>query len=717
MISKVNNIFHLCGRDISYIIEISETGEAVHSYFGKKIRVNDSFSGNYNLGGRAFSPKIHGNTFNMDAQVGEYTSYGHCDLHYPAYQVQNSDGNYISHLVYKSYEIKDGVSEIPDMPYLYAGDKKVQTLEITLEDEYLGLEAVLVYTVFEDYNIIARNVRFKNNSDNELNLKSAYSACFGIKNSDMDVVYYPGAWSRERDMARTHLEPSASIELSSVKGTSSHVINPFVLVADSKATETNGDVYSLSLIYSGNHSTHIERDEFNNVRVMQGINPFQFGWELKKGEEFVTPQCVMGYSDCGMGKISRELSNLYINNLCRSSWTKKERPILINNWEGTYFDFDEDKLVNIASMAKEAGVELFVLDDGWFGKRDDDRSSLGDWVVYEKKLPNGIRGLAEKINALGMEFGLWFEPEMVSPDSDLFRAHPDWAIQVKGRETAEGRNQYILDLSRKEVCDYVVNAICDVLGNANIKYVKWDMNRYMADMPCEGYNHKYTLGYYNIMSRITEAFPDVLFEGCSGGGGRFDAGVLAYMPQIWTSDNSDAVARLKCQHSTSMGYPVSSISAHVTAVPNHQTGRLTPLKTRADVAYAGAFGYELDFTDMSKEDFAVVKEQVSFYKNIRKFMQNGDFYRLSNIFDSNYATWETLSKDKSEAFVMCCRVMCISNFEEPKIKLLDLNPDADYRDEFTGKVYGGDYLMYYGITPEFEQCDYATFTMYLKEVK
>ena len=717
MIRKINNYFHLSAKDISYVMYLTQTGELVHSYFGKKIRVNENYSVWDNMGGTAFSPKIHSGTLSLDAVANEYSAYGYCETNYPAYQAKNKDGNFISHLTYKSHKIIDDVSAIYGMPSLFKGDKNAQTLEITMADEYTGLEVVLIYTVFEEYNIIARNVRFINTSSDKITLNSAYSTCFGMKADNWDIIHFGGAWARERDMIRTPLGRNSMVDLSSFKGTSSHALNPFVMLSSADATETNGEVYSISLIYSGNHSTIIESNDADVVRVLQGICPMQFEWELGSGEEFVTPQSVMCYSDGGIGKISRELSDVFNNNLCKSIWTHKQRPVLINNWEGTYFDFNEEKLLAIAIKAKEAGCELFVLDDGWFGKRDAPDSSLGDWdKVYTKKLPEGIDGLCKKINAMGMDFGLWFEPEMISPDSELFRKHPDWAIQVKGREMAKGRNQYILDLSRQEICDYVVEVVCGVLSSANIKYVKWDMNRYMSDMPCAGYNHKYTLGLYNIMSRITEAFPEILFEGCSGGGGRFDLGILAYMPQIWTSDNTDAIARLKIQHSTSMGYPMSAISAHVTVTPNHQTGRLTPLKTRADIAYCGAFGYELDITKLPDDEFEAIKEQISFYKSVRKLMQTGTFYRLSSPFESNYTVWETVAKDKSEAYVMCCRTMIRAHTDELLIRLTGLDTDADYRDEFTGNVYGGDFLMYHGIKAEYEKCDYATFTMLLKKI-
>lgn len=473
--------------------------------------------------------------------------------------MKNVDGNSISQLKYKDYTIKENyIPEIEGMPSLFIGNKSAQTLEITLEDKISGVEVVLSYSVFDDYDVILRNTRIHNISDSTIEIDSAYSANLDIAKGNYDLIYFSGGWGREREFCRCEIQQGAKIDISNARGGSGHTLNPFIMVSEHNADEDKGNVYGFSLIYSGNHSSMIECDQYGNIRVQQGINPFMFKWTLEKGESFVTPQCVMCYSENGIGGLSRELNDVYRTNLCRSKWADKDRPILINNWEATYFDFDEDKLLSIAKRAKEAGVELFVLDDGWFGTRNDDFSGLGDWTVNYDKLPSGIDGLAKKINDIGLKFGLWFEPEMVNPDSDLYRAHPDWAISVPNRISSLSRNQLILDLSRDDVCDYIITAVSDVLKSANIEYVKWDMNRPMTDMPYEGYNHKYTLGFYKIMDAITGAFPNILFEGCSGGGGRFDAGVLAYMPQIWTSDNSDAAARLKIQYATSMGYPVSA---------------------------------------------------------------------------------------------------------------------------------------------------------------
>ena len=682
MIIKNNNTFHLQGRNISYIMAVDSFGNLIHIHYGRKLHDKDYDKTNTKYVNWAAYDE---NNITLENTQQEYPSYGHTDLRNPAYTVKNVDGNSISQLKYKDYTIKENyIPEIEGMPSLFIGNKSAQTLEITLEDKISGVEVVLSYSVFDDYDVILRNTRIHNISDSTIEIDSAYSANLDIAKGNYDLIYFSGGWGREREFCRSEIQQGAKIDISNARGGSGHTLNPFIMVSEHNADEDKGNVYGFSLIYSGNHSSMIECDQYGNIRVQQGINPFMFKWTLEKGESFVTPQCVMCYSENGIGGLSRELNDVYRTNLCRSKWADKDRPILINNWEATYFDFDEDKLLSIAKRAKEAGVELFVLDDGWFGTRNDDYQGLGDWFV--------------------------------NPDSDLYRAHPDWAISVPNRISSLSRNQLILDLSRDDVCDYIITAVSDVLKSANIEYVKWDMNRPMTDMPYEGYNHKYTLGFYKIMDAITGAFPNILFEGCSGGGGRFDAGVLAYMPQIWTSDNSDAAARLKIQYATSMGYPVSAISAHVTAVPNHQNGRITSLKMRADTAYAGVFGYELDITKMSDTELAEIKKQVETDKKLRTLMRTGDFYRILSPYETNYCSWEMVSKDKKEVFFYSAKIFSVANSHDIRIKLKGLDAEAKYMDTVTGEVYGGDELMYYGVEPKYDMHDFASYTMMLNRV-
>ncbi len=714
MILRNGKTIHLVGKNISYVIFENEDGDLLNFHFGKKIADED-----YSLMTEQWKEwgGFSSNKTGLDVYPQEYPSYGLSDLRNPAYEIINKFGNFNSKLTVKDIIIHENETTfVKGMPSLYKGESKADTLEVVLFDEIINFEVKLFYTVFDEYNVIARSAVLINRDEKEIELDSAYSVNLDLPKGDYEMVHFAGAWIRERDMHRTPLKMGTIVEAANMRGASGHQVNPFSIVCSEGASETAGDVYGFSLVYSGNHSTMMSVDSFGMLRVKQGINPKFFRWTLKKDEEFYTPQSILCYSDEGFGKMSREYHDVIRNNLMTSKFTHKERPILINNWEGTYFDFTEEKLLAIASKAKEVGIELFVLDDGWFGARNDDHRGLGDWVVNRKKLPDGIDGLAKKVNEIGMKFGLWFEPEMVNPDSDLFRAHPDWAVHVPERTPIEARQQLVLDLSKDEVCDYIIEAVSKNLREANIEYVKWDMNRQLSDMPGMGYNHKYTLGFYKIMHAIVTAFPDVLFEGCSSGGGRYDLGVLAYMPQIWASDNSDAGARYKIQYSTSMCYPIYSIGSHVTAVPNHQCGRTTTLKTRGDVAYMGTFGYELDITKCSEEELEEIKKQVEFEKGIRSLTREGDFYRLVNPFETNYCAWETVSKDKTKAFLFTGKAMAVAWEKNPRVKLQGLCPKKKYKSSLDGKIYGGDLLMNKGINMEYRGSDFATNAIVFEEV-
>lgn len=712
MIYRNNKTIHLQSKNTSYVMVISEHGDLLHYHYGKKLADREYSVISKQFGWCGNSPE----NYTLERDMQEYPSYGYIDLKTPSYSVRNAEGNSISVLKVCDVKVSDGVYEPSGLPHILQKDSAAQTVYITLSDDIAGIKVTLIYSVFENYDVIVRSTKLTNCSDRPISVYSAYSACLELYTAERDVIYFPGSWARERYMERAEIRRGEKIDISNARGGSGHNMNPFAIVCDKNADENNGEAFGFSLIYSGNHSTFIECDSDLNMRIMQGINPQGFEWKLAPGESFETPQSVICYSAEGIGGISREFNRLYRSNLCRSEWADKDRPILINNWEATYFDFTEDKLIFLAEQAKDVGIEMFVLDDGWFGERNDDLRGLGDWFVNKNKLPSGIDGISQRINKIGLKFGIWIEPEMVNPDSELFRAHPDWAIHVPHRAPALSRNQLILDLSKKEVRDYIVNVISDILSQG-ISYVKWDMNRPMTDMPRPGYNHEYTLGYYDILDRITGAFPHILFEGCSGGGGRFDAGTLHYVPQIWTSDNSDAVARLKIQYSTSMCYPISAMSAHVTAVPNHQNGRITSLKTRADVAYAGIFGYELDVTKMSEEELAQVKEQIQFYKSIRTLIRTADFYRLQNPYETNYCTWAAANPDGSEAFVMSCKIQTVCDRENNYIKLSGLDISASYTDTLTGNVYYGDELLNRGIMFKYAKEDFATVILHLVKNK
>ncbi len=713
MIIKNGNTFHLQGKNISYIIAVSQFGDLHHYYFGKKLSDRD-YSKKLVVAAHALIcyDEVGGAT---EAACLEYPSYGHTDLRTPAFSIKNRLGNTVSKPVLRSFAIKENaVTEVEGMPYILKNENNAQTLEITLADSEAGFEIVLSYTVFDEYDVILRNAKIKNASNEEITVESASSCGVDFEKGQYDVIYFPGAWTRERYMERVSVKSGMKMEIGNAKGGSGHVMNPFVILCDSKATEKSGDAYGFSLIYSGNHATTVECDQYGKVRVVQGLNPFEFEQVLNSGETFETPQTILSYSNDGLGGLSRAIHGVVANNLCRSNTAKKDRPILINNWEATYFDFTEEKLINLAKKAKAVEIELLVLDDGWFGKRNSDNCSLGDWVVNTEKLPLGIDGLSKKINDEGLKFGLWFEPEMANPDSDLFRAHPEWVISVPNVKPSLGRKQYMLDLANPDVCDYIIDVISGYLKSAKIDYIKWDYNRMMTDMPYKGYNHKYTLGLYRVYSTLVKNFPDVLIEGCASGGGRFDLGILAYSPQIWTSDNSDAISRLKIQYGTSMGYPICTMSAHVTASPNHQVGRITPLKTRAAVAYAGMFGYELDITTMSDAEIEEIREQIKFYNEIRTLVRTGDLYRLQSPYEGNYCSWMIVSKDKKEAVLVGVRVLSNSNFDDENIYLDGLCESFNYKDMETGEVFGGDELMYKGITPEYELSDFSAVVKYFK---
>lgn len=699
------------GKSISYVLTVKD-GDLLNYHFGKKIADEDySARDDKDAYGVGFATNMR----SLDVMAQEYPSYGRTDLRSGAYELLNSFGNTLSETKVTGIRIIDGCSSIPGMPSLFSSGCGM-TAEITLTDEITKIGIKLLYTVFDEYDVIARSAVITNLSDSAVTLSKAYSAGLDVPYQDMDMIYLSGSWGKERELQKTEVRQGLRIVLENNRGGSGHQLNPFAMLAAQDATEETGEVYGFSLIYSGNHSTTAEVDQFSGlIRVLQGISPTGFSWTLAPGESFHTPQTVLAYSSEGIGALSRTYHDVYRKHLMRSVWTNKNRPLLLNNWEGTYFDFTEEKLIALAAKAKEVGLDLFVLDDGWFGKRYSDNCSLGDWIVNMKKLPSGLDGLADKINGLGLKFGLWFEPEMVNRDSELFRRHPDWAITVDEREPVEIRHQLILDLSKDEVCEYIINAVSAVLISANIEYVKWDMNRQMTDMPYPGYNHRYTLGFYRIISAITERFPNILFEGCSAGGGRFDPGVLAYMPQIWTSDNSDAISRLKIQYSTTMCYPVYSVSTHVSASPNHQTSRATTLKARADTAYAGTFGYELDLTALPDEEINEIKEQIAFDRHLQTLVRDGDLYRLESPYDGNYCSWEIVSKDRSHVFLFACRVLFKQHTYDKRIKLRGLDPDAVYADA-DGKQYSGSLLMHRGMDIPYPWGDFATAAIELKKL-
>jgi alpha-galactosidase len=716
--------FHLQANDMSYMMQIVGCGYLAHLYWGKKTR-NGGGSRKLRFVYRPFSPNpyLSNRRFSLDTLPQEYPAYGNTDFRAPAYQVHLENGSTISDLRYKTHRIYKGKPKLKGLPATYVEhENEAETLEIVLQDRVIGLHVTLLYTVYERWNVITRSVRFDNNGFERIKLLRALSMNIDFPHADYEWLHLPGAWARERALERRPLV-SGTQSVESRRGASSHQHNPFIALLQKGANEDYGEVYGFSLVYSGNFLAQIEVDQFRTTRVSMGINPFDFTWLLEPGESFQTPEVVMVYSDKGLNGMSQTYHQLYRTRLARGVYRDRQRPILINNWEATYFNFNEEKILRLAKTAAELGIELFVLDDGWFGKRDNDRSSLGDWFVDKRKLPNGLAGLAANINNMGMRFGLWLEPEMVSVDSELYRKHPDWCLHVPNRPRSEGRNQLVLDYSRKEVCDYIIQVISDVLASAPISYVKWDMNRHMTEigsaaLPPERQRetvHRYMLGLYRVMEEITSRFPYILFESCSGGGGRFDPGMLYYMPQTWTSDNTDAVARLKIQYGTSLVYPISAMGAHVSAVPNHQVHRITSLEMRGHVAMSGNFGYELDLTKLSEEEKAIVKQQVAFYKDIRRLVQFGTFYRILSPFEGNETAWMFVSEDKSEAFVAYFRVLAEANAPLSFLRLKGLDPNKDYEIIGSGEVYGGDELMYAGLNVPRRRGDFISVIWRLKE--
>jgi alpha-galactosidase len=723
-----NKTFHLKAKNTSYVMEILRDGYLVHHYWGRKVNeFRQSNKLQYMDRGFSGNPYQHreDRTFSLDTLPQEYPQYGNTDFRKPAYQVQLENGSTITELRYQTHKIVKGKPALEGLPATYTeSEDEAETLEITMKDTLTGLVVLLSYTVFEQHNAITRSACFVNEGHENLKILSAQSVSVDFRDADFDFLHLHGAHVKERHMERRPLRHGIQ-SIESTRGASSHQHNPFLALLRKGAGEDNGEVYAFNFVYSGNFLAQAEVDQFSNTRVTMGINPFDFSWKLEPGEAFQTPEVVMVYSGAGLGDMSRTFHDLYRTRLVRGEFRDKERPILINNWEATYFDFTAEKILDIAKAGRDLGIELFVLDDGWFGKRNNDTSSLGDWIVDKEKLPEGLDQLAKQVRDLNMEFGLWFEPEMISVDSDLYRKHPDWCLHVPNRDRSESRNQLILDFSRDEVCEAITKQVCDILASAPISYVKWDMNRHMteigsATLPPERQRetaHRYMLGLYKVMEEITSAFPNVLFESCSGGGGRFDPGMLYYMPQVWTSDNTDAVSRLKIQYGTSLVYPIVSMGSHVSAVPNHQVNRITSLDMRGDVAMSGNLGYELDLTRLEESEKTVVKQQVKKYKNIRQLIQFGDFYRLRSPFEGNETAWLFTSKDKAEAMVFYFSVLAEPAEPFKVLKVTGLNPEKTYQVAGTSEIYGGDELMYAGLSiPADLKGDFQSFVWELKEV-
>ncbi len=712
--SETMTLFTLTGPDTTYAFAALESGHLAHIYYGKRADDEDL---SYLLGleNHPYTPKVLNRdraTF-MDKTPWEYPCHGIGDYRESAIKLMDQDGMSSLDLRYENHEIISDkpilYQELEDtsvrLPSTFAQEEDAQTLAVTLADQRSGLKVILYYTIFNNLDVITRSARLINTGSNAFDIRRALSCVVDFDTDQYDFITLNGAWARERAIERCRLHHGKQ-GIDSRQGTSSHQNNPFVALVSHNTNEDIGEAFGFHLIYSGNFFAQAEVSQHKKTRLAMGINPYDFSWTLEPDKEFTAPEVAMVYSSNGIGGMSRTYHDLYHNHLIRSKYKDMHRPILINNWEATYFDFNSEKLIEIARQASKLGIEMLVMDDGWFGHRDNDNSSLGDWFVYEEKLKGGLKNLVEQINNLGMKFGIWFEPEMISPDSELFRQHPDWVIQVNNMPMTMSREQYVLDYSRKEVREHIYTKMKQILDSANIEYIKWDMNREFtevgsATLPAGRQRelwHRYVLGVYEIMERLTTEYPNILLENCSGGGGRFDPGMLFYSPQIWTSDNTDAIERLKIQHGTSICYPVSTMGAHVSDCPNHTVGRSTPFSTRGNIAMSGTFGYELDVTKISEQERQQIPEQIQQFKKYNPIIRNGDQYRIGNMFeDTTWDAWMFVTKDKTKAVFTYVQVLAKPNIPPQTVKLKGLNPKKQYLNSETREIHSGAALMNCGI--------------------
>ncbi len=724
-IDKKTNSFRILTKNTEYQIKVDKYGVLKHLWYGKRTDNDMEYMLDYHDTG--FSGNIYESAnernYSLDTMPLEYSGKGIGDFRIPALSVVHSNGAFAVDLRYMGFNVTNGKYSIPGLPAVYAENDEGETLEIYLKDTASNIIVILKYGVLPEYDIITRSAVISNKGTTSVQLKNAMSVCLDIPYGEWDWIHFKGRHAMERVPERAPLIQGIQ-ESSSTRGTSSHHQNPSVILCDKSCSENHGECYGAALVYSGSFKTQIEYDQLNQTRLIMGINPDLFSWNLKPGDDFYTPEVILTYSSSGFEKLSHNFHRVIRNNVCRGKYKTAKRPVLINNWEATYFDFNEKKLIQIAQKAAELGVNMFVMDDGWFGKRNDDRSSLGDWIVNENKLKSGLKPLVDKICSMGLKFGIWFEPEMVSEDSNLFRIHPEWAIRIPNRSPMLGRSQLVLDLTRSDVRDYLYNAISNILNSADISYVKWDMNRSISDWYSHALQdesmsempHRYVLGLYELLERLTSDFPNVLFEGCSGGGGRFDAGMLYYCPQIWCSDNTDAYERTKIQYGTSFIYPISSVGSHVSTVPNHQTGRITPLETRAVTAMAGSFGYELDLNTLSEDEKTAVKDQIARFKRYNVLIHNGAYYRLSNPVTDKFAVWQYVSEDKTEILVHGMIFRTEPNMLRYPVLLRGLSEEYSYRLESDGTVYTGRALMTGGILLPRSWGDYTHVEMHFTKI-
>ncbi|MFG6392773.1 MAG: alpha-galactosidase [Lachnospiraceae bacterium] len=694
-------VFKLDTENTSYVMGVTEEGYLGNIYYGKKVDTTDLVYA-MRTNEHPFTPaKLPGEkTGFMDRFPMEYPFEGTGDFHGTCISIRNSEGQEGLELKVKSHNIYAEKRKLAGMPS--ARGDGTMSLDIVLSDDAVGSEVVLTYTVYEECDIITRSVKVVNTSDKAFYVTKALSACLNLETDISDILSLHGSWARERHIQRSKINYGSYVT-ESLRGEPGHQDHPFIALLSENCNKESGDVYAMNLVYSGNFIARVQKDQFGKVRATIGINPERFTWKLENGQEFVMPEVIMQYTCKGTNGMTNNFHDFFRKYLLPQKWAEAERPVLINNWEATYFDFDDDKLVQIAEEASKSGIEMLVMDDGWFGHRNADNSSLGDWYVNEEKIKGGLKNLVDRVNALGMKFGIWFEPEMISPDSDLYREHPDWALALDGREPGLCRTQYMLDFSRHEVVDYIYGRLYNILKSANIEYVKWDMNRPIAEaaslsLPADRQGevmHRHVLALYELQERLVTDFPDLLLENCSGGGARFDAGMLYYSPQIWCSDNADPVERLMIQEGTHLLYPLSTTGTHVADSPNHVNGRVTPFDTRADVALTGTFGYELDITKIDKKERELIPAQIEKYKKYRYLVQTGDYYRLASFAENGrYDSYMVVSKDKSQAVLIYVQVVTDSNVLTKKLKLYGLEPGKKYI--IDGVEYLGSTLMNVG---------------------
>lgn len=707
-------IFKLDTENTTYMIGLTPEGYVGHVYYGAYMKGADAA---YLLrtGEHPYTPSKlprEKSSF-LDFFPAEYPTGGIGDYRESCLDVRGEAGSRGCEILYDSHNIRKGKPKLKGLPASFGTEEEAETLEIVCVDRELRLKVILSYSVFEKSDIIARNVRLVNEGEEHLRIEKVFSACIDMDDEEFEMVTLAGGWARERRLQRRRLTYGKQM-VSSQRGESSHQEHPFLALVTPETTYQTGRVYAMNFVYSGNFAAEAELNQHDAVRMVLGISGEDFCWNLRGGEEFQAPEALLTFSEEGFGKMSRSFHDFYRNHMIRSPYLHKKRPVLINNWEATYFDFDTEKLLDIAREAKKAGIEMLVMDDGWFGKRNNDDSSLGDWTVNKEKITGGLRDLVEQVRAIGLEFGIWFEPEMISPDSELYREHPEWAIHIPGRKATESRAQYVLDLSNPEVVDYAYECVAKILRSAPISYVKWDMNRQLCDLGSSYLDrdsqqeliHRYVLGLYEMQERLVNEFPELLLENCSSGGGRFDAGMLYYSPQIWCSDDTDAVERLSIQEGTALLYPLSTMGAHVSDCPNHMTGRITPFETRGHVALFGTFGYELDITKISEKDRGMIPAQVEMYHKYNDLVREGDYYRIASYRENHkFDCFLVAAKDKSEALMIFVQVQCTPTFHGKKIKLQGLDEKTVYRLEGTEESFTGEMLMKGGFVIDFMQGD------------